>query len=253
MKKIITTVFLASVFISCDSTGTSTSAHVTDKLENDDQKVGYAYGMNVGEQVIKYSESMKENPMDFNEVERGIMDFLNADEKKRDSYATGQNIGLSIVNFVKTQKLEGVVDEKIVAQGLMDVLNKKDPLFPKEDVSTFIQEYIQGNVTKIQAKNLEDGQKFLEGKKSDKKITTTESGLMYEVIKEGAGESPTANSMVEVHYVGKHVDGKTFDESKDEPIKFPLQNVIPGWQEGLKLMKPGAKYKFYIPANLGYG
>lgn len=253
MKKIITTVILATVIISCKNTG-STSSHVTDKLENKDQKVGYAYGMNVGNQVLMYSESMKDNPMDFNEVERGILDFINADDKTRDSYATGQNIGLSIINFIKTQKLEGVVDEKIVAQGIMDVLKKKDPLlFPQDSVNGFIQEYIQGNVLKIQKENLEKGAKFLEDKKKDSKVKSTESGLLYEVIKEGTGQSPNDNSMVKVHYVGKHIDGKTFDESKEEPVEFPLRGVIPGWQEGLKLMTPGSKFKFYIPADLAYG
>ncbi|WNM18686.1 peptidylprolyl isomerase [Flavobacterium capsici] len=85
--------------------------------------------------------------------------------------------------------------------------------------------------------------------------STTASGLKYVVIKEGNGEMPQATSNVKVHYTGMLLDGKIFDSSvqRGEPIDFPLNQVIPGWTEGVQLMKEGAKYKFYIPSNLAYG
>jgi len=84
---------------------------------------------------------------------------------------------------------------------------------------------------------------------------TTASGLKYIVLKEGTGATPTATSNIKVHYTGSLVDGTIFDSSvqRGEPIDFPLNQVIPGWIEGLQLMKEGAKYKFYIPYNLAYG
>lgn len=254
MKKLIITVLLASVVISCDKASSGGSLGEVSKLENNDQKAGYAYGMNVGEQVRNYSESLKEDSLNYDELQKGIIDYLKADKKTRDSYANGQAIGMSIQNFLKTQKLEGKVDEKYIVAGVMDMLKKKDPLFSKDSINVFMQKYIQDNMTRIQTENTAKGDQFLAEKKKDSKVKATESGLLYEVITEGTGEAPAANSIVEVNYIGKTTDGKTFDESKKgEPAKFPLQNVIKGWQEGLQLMKVGSKYKFYIPGSLAYG
>jgi cyclophilin family peptidyl-prolyl cis-trans isomerase len=84
---------------------------------------------------------------------------------------------------------------------------------------------------------------------------TTSSGLKYIIIKEGTGNIPSATSNVKVHYTGTFLDGKIFDSSvqRGEPLDLSLNQVIPGWTEGVQLMKEGAKYKFYIPYNLGYG
>ena len=84
---------------------------------------------------------------------------------------------------------------------------------------------------------------------------TTESGLRYKTVKEGTGASPKATDMVSVHYAGKLLDGTVFDSSFDrgEPTEFPLNRVIPGWTEGLQLMKEGGTTIFYIPSNLAYG
>ena len=86
-------------------------------------------------------------------------------------------------------------------------------------------------------------------------VTTTRSGLQYEVIEEGTGKSPSATDTVEVHYEGTLIDGKKFDSSYDrgQTIEFPLNGVIAGWTEGVQLMKEGATYKFAIPSDLAYG
>lgn len=86
-------------------------------------------------------------------------------------------------------------------------------------------------------------------------VKTTASGLQYEVITEGKGARPKATDQVKVHYEGKLVDGTVFDSSvkRGEPVTFPLNQVIPGWTEGVQLMTVGSKYRLVIPAALGYG
>lgn len=102
---------------------------------------------------------------------------------------------------------------------------------------------------------LEKGQAFLQENAKKDEVKTTPSGLQYKVLTEGTGKSPKATDTVTVNYRGSLLDGTEFDSSykRGEPISFPLNRVIPGWTEGVQLMKEGAKYQFYIPANLAYG
>jgi FKBP-type peptidyl-prolyl cis-trans isomerase len=102
---------------------------------------------------------------------------------------------------------------------------------------------------------LEKGQAFLKENATKEGVKTTPSGLQYKVITEGTGKSPKATDTVEVHYRGTTIDGKEFDSSykRGQTISFPLNGVIPGWTEGVQLMKEGGKYEFFIPSNLAYG
>lgn len=86
-------------------------------------------------------------------------------------------------------------------------------------------------------------------------METTESGLRYEVLRDGDGPRPALSDVITVHYKGALEDGTVFDSSYDrgEPMTFPLAAVIPGWKEGLQLMPVGSKYKLVIPSELGYG
>lgn len=99
------------------------------------------------------------------------------------------------------------------------------------------------------------GDAFLAENKSKDGIQVTDSGLQFKVIEEGSGDTPQPTDQVTVHYTGKLIDGTTFDSSipRGEPTQFGVTQVIPGWVEGLQLMKPGAKYEFYIPQELAYG
>jgi FKBP-type peptidyl-prolyl cis-trans isomerase len=101
----------------------------------------------------------------------------------------------------------------------------------------------------------EKGEKFLAENKTKEGVKTTPSGLQYKIVKEGAGKSPKATDTVLVHYEGKLLDGSIFDSSikRNEPISFPLNRVIPGWTEGVQLLKEGGKVILYIPSNLAYG
>ena len=135
------------------------------------------------------------------------------------------------------------------------VFEGKELAMKTEEAQEIINNYLidlQEKATKL-AK--EAGEKFLEENGKKEGVKTTASGLQYVVEKEGTGKSPKATDNVTVHYTGRLLNGKVFDSSvsRGEPATFPLNRVIPGWTEGLQLMKEGAKYVFFIPSDLAYG
>ena len=131
----------------------------------------------------------------------------------------------------------------------------KETKLSLEDANKIIQEYLQELTEKKAAEIKAVGQKFLEENKKNANVKETASGLQYVVEKEGTGAQPSATDEVTVHYTGKLLDGTVFDSSvnRGEPATFPLNRVIPGWTEGVQLMKEGAKYTFFIPSDLAYG
>lgn len=174
----------------------------------------------------------------------------------RASYIIGFNIGRTF----KTNDLQANPD--LVLKGLRDGLAGETGLLTSEEMQATMQS-LQQQVQTAQAakqkalgeKNKAEGAAFLEKNKARAGVKTTASGLQYEVLKEGSGSSPKPTDTVTVNYKGTLMDGTTFDSSYDrgQPATFVLNQVIPGWTEGVQLMKPGAKYKFYIPSNLAYG
>lgn len=124
-----------------------------------------------------------------------------------------------------------------------------------EEAQKLINEYLTKLSAEMEAKAKEAGVKFLEENKKNENVRETASGLQYVVEKEGTGAQPTAEDEVTVHYTGRLLDGTVFDSSvnRGEPATFPLNRVIPGWTEGVQLMKEGAKYTFFIPSDLAYG
>ncbi|GAA3960984.1 FKBP-type peptidyl-prolyl cis-trans isomerase [Allohahella marinimesophila] len=172
------------------------------------------------------------------------------------SYSFGQMLGRRM-----NMQMQDLNMEKFMV-GVEDAYHEKPSQIDDEEMNQLMQQYQieqqekqQKEFTELAEKNLEKGQKFLEENKSKEGVKTTDSGLQYKVIEEGEGESPTAENTVEVHYTGKLIDGEVFDSSveRGEPAVFPLAGVIPGWVEGLQLMKKGAKYQLFIPADLAYG
>lgn len=107
----------------------------------------------------------------------------------------------------------------------------------------------------LASQNRDAGEAFLAENAGREGVETTESGLQYEVIEEGNGTNPTAQDRVQVHYTGELITGEVFDSSRErgQPVTFGLNQVIPGWTEGLQLMSEGARYKLYIPSDLAYG
>ncbi len=123
------------------------------------------------------------------------------------------------------------------------------------EAQKIINEYLQELSRKAADAAKAVGEKFLEENGKKENVLTTPSGLQYIIDREGTGESPEATDEVTVHYTGKLLDGTVFDSSvsRGEPATFPLNRVIPGWTEGVQLMKEGAKYTFFIPSDLAYG
>ena len=118
-----------------------------------------------------------------------------------------------------------------------------------------MQQKQQQELDEMARKNQEAGEAFLAENAQREGVQTTDSGLQYEIIEEGDGQSPTAEDEVRVHYTGELLSGEVFDSSRErgQPVTFGLNQVIPGWTEGLQLMSEGARYKLYIPADLAYG
>jgi FKBP-type peptidyl-prolyl cis-trans isomerase FklB len=173
----------------------------------------------------------------------------------RASYIIGLNLGQSL----KTQEVPVTAD--LIIQGLRDGLGGGNPLLTPEEIQAAMQEFQQQLMTAQQskreaagAKNMQESQAYLDQNKAKPGVKTTASGLQYEVLTEGSGESPKPTDKVTVHYRGTLPDGKVFDSSYDrnEPATFPVNGVIPGWVEALQLMKPGAKYRLVIPPALAY-
>lgn len=166
------------------------------------------------------------------------------------SYSLGVSVGLNL----KDQGFE-VNSVEDFAQAMNDVLSGNDLAIPAEKVNEIVNNYFQELQAK-KAAEMQEGQKaFFEENGKREQVTTTESGLQYEVITEGAGDKPAPTDKVTVHYHGSLIDGTVFDSSiqRGEPASFPVNGVITGWQEALTLMTVGSKWRVFIPSELGYG
>ncbi len=171
------------------------------------------------------------------------------------SYLIGQTIASNVLRDLSE------ANKELVVKGLSDALNAKAPLCTDPGniiLGAYFNKKNQLKAQQTEKENLVykvDGEKFLEANKMNKDIQVTASGLQYKVLRKGSGEKPSASSKVKVHYLGTTPKGEKFDSSYDrgEPIEFGLNQVIPGWTEGLQLMSKGAKFQFFIPQELAYG
>lgn len=170
-------------------------------------------------------------------------------------------IGISTAKNFQQNDLE--IDLDLYFQGLKDGMGDSNAAkLNEQQMMAILQKFQQDLQAEAQKKqneaatsNLAESEKFLAENAKKPGVKVTDSGLQYEVIKEGTGAMPTATDKVKVHYHGTLPNGEVFDSSVDrgEPASFGLNQVIAGWTEGLQLMKEGAKYKFYIPPSIGYG
>lgn len=176
--------------------------------------------------------------------------------EQRLSYGVAQNVA-------KQMKASGLpLDNAAFVAGFNDVMNDRPARMSDEEIAAEMQAYQdkvmkekQAEMDKIASENEQAGKVYLEENAKREGVVVTDSGLQYEVVEKGEGAVPTASDRVVVHYAGKLIDGTEFDSSyaRNEPAKFGVGQVIPGWTEALQMMPVGSKWKLTIPAELAYG
>ncbi|MES2555228.1 MAG: FKBP-type peptidyl-prolyl cis-trans isomerase [Bacteroidota bacterium] len=172
----------------------------------------------------------------------------------QDINAVSYCIGLSVADSLAQQEL-AAINPQVMAEAIADVFQGKELKFSADEANQIIQNYIQ----EITASKFEEhkaaGEAFLAENAKKAGISTTASGLQYEVIEEGTGAKPASSDTVKVHYHGTLIDGTVFDSSisRGLPATFGVHQVIKGWTEALQLMPVGSKYRLYIPQDLAYG
>lgn len=224
-------------------------------LKNQNDSINYAFGYLNGDEVARYVLLLDTTGQLTKDFITNINKGLKSNVKNPQIVNMGEQIGKNI----KAQEAQGLIGEPslatdfvLIKQGFINGLLG----FTEQMDGTQAGEYIQTTMNNIKYGTVkEDGEKFLAENALKEGVTTTESGLQYEVIKMGKGKKPSATDKVKVHYHGTLIDGTVFDSSveRGEPITFGLNQVIKGWTEGVQLMPIGSKFKFYIPQELGYG
>jgi len=227
----------------------------TFELNTYNDSLNYAFGVLNGSQVRMYLLADDEDGSAFEEFIDNVNKGLKENVRNPQIVSMGKSIGKAIreqepVGLLGIPGLETNFD--LIKQGFVNGLYNYTEQLDMQSAGA----YVESVVARLKyGQTKEEGEKFLAENKLRDGVKTTESGLQYEVIREGKGKKPTAESTVKVHYEGTLIDGTVFDSSyqRGEPIEFPLSGVIQGWTEGLQLMPVGSKYKLYIPSELGYG
>jgi FKBP-type peptidyl-prolyl cis-trans isomerase FkpA len=178
-------------------------------------------------------------------------------DKTKASYVVGWDLASQLPPLVREE-----VDPATVARAVQSALSGQKPTMSETEAKSVrdafvakLQAKAKVQYEQVAAENKTKGEAFLAKNKTQAGVKTTASGLQYKVISEGSGARPGPSDTVQVNYVGTFVDGRKFDASADhnKPAEIPLAGVIPGFREGLQLMKTGAHYMLYIPSNLAYG
>ena len=178
-------------------------------------------------------------------------------DEARLSYALGSQIGRQL------KMVADDIDLEIFVRAIEDVIGDADLALDAGEVQQVMMKFGQDMQARAERERMEEGQKnlaegpaFLEAKQAEENVQATESGLLYEVIEPGSGESPTVDDVVRVHYTVASIDGEEYDSSiaRGEPVEFPVSGgMIEGWTEGLTMMQEGAKWRLYVPSHLAYG
>lgn len=206
-------------------------------------------------------------------VTLSVVSCGNSGFKTKSSLATevdsvSYSLGLDMANKIKVNFED--LDQDLFVQGFKNGVDSTNLLVDSKEINNILRSFFQKKQEEkmkeqqaAQAKKAitefgdykKEGEKFLAENKTKEGVKTTATGLQYVVLKPGKGDAPKVSSRVKVHYHGTLTDGTVFDSSVDrgEPTEFGVGQVIKGWTEGLQLMKPGAKYKFFIPQDLAYG
>ncbi len=187
----------------------------------------------------------------------GLVAQAQAVELKTQEQRYSYTLGTRMANLLRGQGI-GKVDGEAFGAGVADVINKAEMRLSADEMTEALRVHtlkLRAEREELAKKKLEEGKAFLAENAKKPGITVLDSGLQYEVLKSGEGESPKATDTVTVHYEGKLISGKKFDSSYDrgQPATFGVNKVIKGFGEALMHMKPGAKWRVYIPSELAYG
>ena len=165
------------------------------------------------------------------------------------------NYGLGMMIGERVLKQYGEVDYDLVLAGMRAQHGDQETLITLEEAGNAINALMEQQFAEQTAANRKRSEEFLKSNAENEGVQVTESGLQYNVITEGDGAKPAVTDEVTVHYRGTLIDGTEFDSSysRGEPTSFKLDQVIPGWTEGVQLMNVGSKYRFVIPHDLAYG
>jgi FKBP-type peptidyl-prolyl cis-trans isomerase FklB len=207
-----------------------------------------------------YAEDAKPSPSPANSTSQTS---ALKDDKDKVSYSLGVDIGRTL------QKFQLDLNEGALSQGIADVLGNKPMAMTDQELQQTLQAFQQKMMQKqqdamskkqeenkvVSDKNKADGKKFLDDNAKKTDVKTTPSGLQYKVIKQGSGDKPKDTDVVETNYRGTTIDGKEFDSSAKHgsSFSFPVNGVIKGWSEALKMMPVGSKWQLYVPSDLAYG
>lgn len=273
---------------SCHNKANNNKANV--KLENKADSVNYAWGVYWGD---SYKSALSELPevdydvfldnfknymfskgkyMSLEDAEKVMSEFfpkyndMVKDETGQTKLTPGvdydkKDISAAMGTFSADNAQNGFADmpcgfdKDMFYYGVEASLKGKKVALDPTEASSIIDAYSEEVRAAQMAAEADNNAEYLANNKTKEGMITTESGLQYRVIRQGRGDKPKANSTVKVHYTGTLTDGTKFDSSYDrgKPAEFPVNEVIPGWQEGLQLMPVGSKYEFVIPPELGYG
>lgn len=178
-------------------------------------------------------------------------------------YALGLRIGSRLAADFKAQ--QAPLDSAALARGLADAILGIQPRLDEKKIAAALEGFearmreqereFGKRMAEVAKVNKQKAAEFLKANAVKAGVVTLPSGLQYEILEAGNGPSPKPDDTVATHYRGTHLDGKEFDatDPKGEPATFPISGVVPGWQEALPLMKVGAKWRLYVPPELGYG
>ena len=178
-----------------------------------------------------------------------------ATDAKLETEADKFSYGLGMIIGERVLKQYGEVNYDLVLQGMKAQHNGETTQMTIEEAGNALNAHLEKTFASESDANKQRGEDFLKQNAEKEGIKVTASGIQYLVITEGDGAKPAASDQVTVHYRGTLIDGTEFDSSysRGSPASFGLNQVIPGWTEGVQLMSVGSKYQFFIPYNLAYG
>lgn len=186
----------------------------------------------------------------------GTEDLKLETARDKASYALGADLGRNMRDRILD------IDTDLFIRGLRDEISDRESLLSDAEMQQAIQEYrvqlgrrMEDRVRELGEQNARVGKAFLAENADKEGVHVTDSGLQYEALKPGEGKRPSLEDTVKVHYTGMLIHGEIFDSSRDrgEPAELNLREMIPGWREGVPLMREGAVYRFFIPPDLAYG